>query len=95
MCLGPHLNFTLKLQVLVNKALKICLNMPYYSKVYDMHESVNRLPLSIRRTITLLKLMYQYSKDQSRDNELIQVESRANVKTCSSVATSCIKVSSA
>lgn len=80
-CLSSHSNLTLKLQILLIKALIICLKLPYFSNVFEMHEALSLLPLNIRRNVTLMKLMYQYSRDLNGDNELVKVESKSTIRT--------------
>lgn len=66
-CTGSNMSKLRRLQVLVNKSLRICLCLPRDSNVFKMHVEARILPLSIRRNITLLKLMYGISVKMNVD----------------------------
>lgn len=70
-CFSALSSTVMKLQKLVNKALRICLKESNLSNVFEMHRKVGLLPLDIRKNIALLKLMYQFSRCTDAENPLI------------------------
>lgn len=62
-CVMSNASVINKLQKLVNRCLRTCFKLPGDSNVFQLHTSAKLLPLSVRRNIQLMKLMYSESKD--------------------------------
>lgn len=82
LCSGANKSHLERLQKLINKSLRICLLKPRDANVYDMHLEAKLLPQSIRRNISLMKLMFGKIMDEKPNVSIItdRVRTRGDVQ---------------